>query len=471
MASDSVSAPVETAHWNERTWEHLLESIEAQTVIPIIGPDLLWVQTGEKKTLLDRYLAAQLANSFDLRVDAAAGEPTLHNVICKLLERRRESRADISSMLCSALKKARFAPPEPLRQLAEISHFNLFVTTTCDSLLEEALNLVRFGGRPDTRWVNYRHNKEDKRKDIEADKADLPTTVYYLMGKVSVIPDYVLTDEDLLEFVCDIQLEARRPKKLFHELEENNLLLLGQNFSDWFARIFLRTAKQRPLSQSRDFLEFLADGRTSRDADLVFFLRHFSGPTRVFPHGGAVDFVAELWRRWRERNPEAAANPQEPQFPPPAEMPPGAIFISYASEDGLAAKKLKAGLDAAGLVAWYDKEQLKPGDTYGYEIENSIKRECSCFIPLLSSNTERRRKDCYFRREWDWAADRDRGNHPTQQFIVPVIVDGTDAQSLKYLDESGRFSKLHITPLPGGQVTPEFVERMKQIAQHLGAGR
>jgi hypothetical protein len=43
--------------------------------------------------------------------------------------------------------------------------------------------------------------------------------------------------------------------------------------------------------------------------------------------------------------------------PPEREMADHAIFISYAREDLAAVQRLKAGLDAAGIVAWFDREQ------------------------------------------------------------------------------------------------------------------
>jgi hypothetical protein len=353
-------------------------------------------------------------------------------------------------------------PPEPLRRLAEIRHFNLFITTTIDPLLEEALNEVRFGGMRETKWVDYRHNKgEDRSNDLDAEKDELTTTVFYLMGKASSIPGYVLTDEDLLELVCNIQLEARRPKNLFHELEENDLLVLGQNFPDWLARIFLRTVKQRRLSFGRDRWEIVADKHTPRDSDLLYFLGHYSRSTRVYPHGGAVDFVEELCRRWHARNPDSLFNSAEPQIPPPAEMPPAAIFLSYSSEDATAVKKLKAGLDAAGLVAWYDKEQLKGSESFEMKIRRYI-RECSCFVPLLSKNTESRLAG-FFRREWHWAVEREA--ELSRPFIFPIVVDDTIPSALKHLDSRNRFAELQMVQLVGGTATPDFVEQLRRVSQ------
>jgi hypothetical protein len=458
MSHELLPEDLSAELWGEETWDELLGYIEDRRVIPIIGPDLLQVEVDGSKTSLDRLLAKRLADKFRLPIDAAAAEPTLNEVVCRLLGReRRERRERVYSSVCTLLKEAAPAPPEPLRQLAQIRHFNLFVTTTFDSLLIDALNEARFGGRPETVWLP---NKDAK--DLTDETADLRPTVYYLMGKVSMQPNYVLTEEDLLETVCELQAEHRRPARLFEELEKNHLLILGANFSDWLARIFLRTAKQRRLSDGRDVLEILADSRTRRDTKLLFFLHHFSDHTLLFPSGGAVDFVAQLTERWNERNPKEKFNPLAPEIPPASEMPPKAIFISYAHEDAAAVKKLKAGLDAAGLTAWYDKDQLKPGHTFRMEIENYITRECACFVSVISKSTEKRLEG-FFRKEWHWAVERDRGIHHTKSFIVPVVVD--DTTSPKNLDAAGRFAELHLLPLAEGEVTPEFIERMRQIVQ------
>lgn len=57
--------------------------------------------------------------------------------------------------------------------------------------------------------------------------------VYHLMGRISASPTDVISDEDVLEFVCALQTAHYAPQKLFGELEHNHLLLLGGGFSDW----------------------------------------------------------------------------------------------------------------------------------------------------------------------------------------------------------------------------------------------
>ena len=116
--------------------------------------------------------------------------------------------------------------------------------------------------------------------------------VYHLLGRLSASPTYVVSDEDMLEFICALQSEHLTPEKLFHELEHNHLLLIGSDFSNWLARLFLRMAKRKRLSDPRDVGEVLADDHTMQDGRLVAFLQQVSVRTRVY--GGAESFVAEL---------------------------------------------------------------------------------------------------------------------------------------------------------------------------------
>lgn len=440
--------------WGAVFWENLLGYIEGQKVIPIIGPDLLTVEVDGSRILLDRYIATQLARKLSLPANLLSAEPSLNEIVCHYL-RRNGVRQDLYPIISNIVLHSSFSPPEPLLQLAKISHFTLFVTTTFDSLLEKAINQVRFGGKGGTATIAYAPNKA---KDLKCPKESLPgPTVYQLLGKLSVSPDYVISDEDLLEFVCALQSESHRPDKLLDALRDNHLLILGENFPDWLARFFLRTAKRQRLSASRDVFEFLADTKMHRDPGLVLFLQHFSSHTRIFQGGGAVEFVEELWRRWQERN-RAGPEPVRVIVPPPPEMPAGAIFISYTRQDLAAVQKLKARLDAAGLNVWFDFDKLGAGDAFELKIKNNI-RNCSCFLAVLSRNTEARQEG-FFRKEWNHALDRDRGICSGKPFIIPVAVDDTRT----FTEVPDRFQDLHITWLPEGRATPQFVSRMQELA-------
>jgi len=437
---------------DDDAWDDLLSFIEERRVIPIVGPELLLVSTERGPRLLLDWVAEKLAGRLNVNIAELPQPYTLNDVVCWFLSARGR-REEAYVRMRSIIKEANFEPPAALRRLAAITDFDLFVSTTFDPLLETAINLERFNGAPSTDVLSYAPNRV----------ADLPTerdrlqrpVVYHLFGKVSASPTYVISDEDLLEYICALQSEHLAPEKLFHELEHNHLLFIGSNFTNWLARLFLRMAKRQRLSDPRDVGEILADDHSSQDDRLMAFLQQVSVRTRIYM--GAERFVEELHQRWQaRRRPAASAAPALARFLPPArEMPDNAVFISYAREDLAAVREIKAGLEAAGITTWFDIDRLEVGDDYDRKIQRNIAR-CSYFIPVVSAATQRR-LEAYFRREWSYAMDRVRNMADGALFILPVSIDATTAAEALVPD---KFRALHFTHLPGGHVPPEFAQRL-----------
>ena len=448
---------------DDDAWEDLLNFIEERRVIPIIGPELLKVETETGPRLLYDWLAEKLAGKLGVDTAQLPQPYTLNDVVCWFLASRGR-REEAYTRLRSILRDANFATPLALRQLAQITDFDLYVTTTFDPLLEQALNNERFGGAQSTEVIAYTPNRVVD-LPTEREKLQRPV-VYHLLGRLSASPTYVISDEDTLEFICALQSEHLTPEKLFHELEHNHLLFIGSSFTNWLARLFLRMAKRHRLSDPRDVGEVLADNHSGSDGRLMSFLQQVSVRTRVYT--GAGKFVDELHRRWMTRHGPGDVIPlgASPQrfLPPEREMPDNAVFISYAREDLAAVQKLKAGLDAAGIKTWFDLERLEGGDDYDRKIQRNIGR-CSYFIPIVSAATERRLEG-YFRREWSYAIDRARNIAEGAIFILPVTVDDTNGGAAHVPD---KFKAVHFTRLSGGEVTPEFAQRLRDFLSSRNA--
>lgn len=446
---------------DDDAWDDLLSFIEERRVIPILGPELLRVDTDRGPRLLYDWLAERLAAKLAVDTSRLPQPYTLNDVVCWFLAGRGR-REEAYVRLRAILKDASFAPPEALKRLAAITDFDLYVTTTFDFLLETALNEVRYAGVATTEVLSYAPNRITD-LPTERDRLAHPV-VYHLFGRLSASPTYVISDEDLLEFICALQNEHLAPEKLFHELEHNHLLFIGSNFSNWLARLFLRMAKRQRLSDPRDVGEVLADSYSSQDDRLVSFLQQVSVRTRIYV--GAEAFVTELSERWQARRRPSGAAPAAPvRFLPPArEMPENAVFISYAREDLPAVQQIKADLEAAGVTTWFDMDRLEAGDDYDQKIRRNIAR-CSFFIPVVSAATERR-AEAYFRREWNYALDRMRNMADGAVFVLPVTIDGTDAATTLVPD---RFRALHFNSLPAGGVTPEFARRLRDLFAARGA--
>jgi len=455
--SSAMASVAPFQDFDDDAWDDLLNYIEERRVIPIIGPDLLRVQTDRGLMPLYEWLAGKLASRLSVDPVGLPEPLTLNDVVCSYLGQRGR-REEAYTRLRSILREVEFEPPPALRQLAQITDFDLFVTTTFDPLLERAVNLERYGGQPTADVIAYAPNRVS---DLPAERDQLQrTVVYHLLGKLSASPTYVVSDEDMLEFICALQSEHLTPERLFHELEHSHLLLIGSDFSNWLARLFLRMAKRKRLSDPRDFSEILADDHTLQDDRLVAFLQQVSVRTRVY--GGAEAFVAELHQRWMQRQPAEAGDAHQgaPQrfLPPTREMPENAIFISYAREDLPAVQRLKAALDAAGLVTWFDLDRLEGGDDYDRKIRANIAR-CSYFLPVISASTQRR-PEAYFRREWSYAVDRARNMADGAVFVLPACIDDT-AEAEALVPEL--FRALHIVRLPGGEPPPEFLRRLQDL--------
>jgi hypothetical protein len=441
---------------DDDAWDDLLNFIEERRVIPIIGPELLQVDTDNGARPLYEWVAEKLAVKLGVDTSQLPRPYTLNDVVCWFLSSRGR-REEAYTRLRSIFRDANFSPPPALRQLAQISDFDLFVTTTFDPLLEQAINSERFGGAQSTEVIAYAPNRVTD-LTTEREKFTRPV-IYHLLGRLSASPTYVISDEDTLEFICALQSEHLTPEKLFHELEHNHLLFIGSNFTNWLARLFLRMAKRRRLSDPRDVGEVLADNHSVGDTRLMNFLQQVSVRTRVY--SGAGKFVDELHRRWTARRKPAdviALDLPQRFMPPERDMPDNAIFISYAREDLAAVQRLKAGLDAAGVRTWFDLDRLEGGDDYDRKIQRNIAR-CSYFIPVVSATTEHRLEG-YFRREWSYAIDRSRNIAEGALFIVPVSIDDTDPIAAHVPD---KFKALHITRLRGGEVTAEFARHLRDF--------
>lgn len=443
---------------DEDSWDDLLNYIEEKRVIPIVGPELLRVETETGPRAFHDWLAEKLATRLNVDISQLPQPLSLNDVVCWHVASRGR-REEPYTRLRSILREANFAPPPALRRLAEITDFDLFVTTTFDGYLEQAINEARFAGTPSTEVISYAPNRV---ADLVVDRQRMTRPlVYHLLGRVSASPTYVISDEDTVEFMCALQSEHLTPQRLFHELENSHLLLIGSNFSNWLIRLFLRMAKRRRLSDPRDVGEVLADDHSLRDERLMSFLQQVSLRTRVY--SGAEEFVLELHRRWTDRNrgsltaPLAAAQPA--RFLAPAlEMPDNAVFVSYAREDLAAVQRLKTALDQAGITVWFDMDRLEGGDDYDRKIQGNIGR-CAYFVPVVSANTERR-VEAYFRREWSYAIDRSRNMADGAVFILPVCIDDTVEVTARVPD---KFKAAHFTRLPSGDGAEAFADRLRRL--------
>jgi hypothetical protein len=457
-------------------WDDLLAYIEEQRVLPVVGPELLTVEVDGRTVPLYRAVAQALLAKYRV-TDAATSlrdGSELNDAVCLLAASGKRVR-DLYRPTFEILEQLVAGQPTlpVLEQLAAIEHFDLFATTTPDSLLANALTAVRFTDRPGhVDEIEYAPKlPTERRTDLPVVPSPSYTAVFYLFGKASVSPVYAIHDEDALEFPYTLQA-GNGPARMFAELRNRNLLLLGCNFADWLSRFFLRLSNsERLFSDQRSKKEFLVGARAADDAGLVTFLSQFSQDSRCYPIS-AREFVAELHTRWRARNPPpASAQVQALGASGIQQLQRGSIFISYATDDAAAARALLAELgELGGDVAWFDKQALQPGDEWARHIAAAIQR-CSLFLPLISRNTERRTEG-YFRWEWNEAVDRSK-RIDGRRFIIPIVVDADGATNAAgaYALVPDRFKALHFASAPAGCPSTDLKAMIREHLRDLERAR
>ncbi len=138
--------------------------------------------------------------------------------------------------------------------------------------------------------------------------------------------------------------------------------------------------------------------------------------------------------------------------------PTKAIFLSYASQDAEAARRICDALRGIGIEVWFDQRELRGGDAWDQRIRREI-RDCALFVPIISANTQARLEG-YFRREWKLAIARTLDMAEEKTFLLPVVIDDTSPLETSVPEA---FRAVHWTRLPAGDVPTAFVAHVSQL--------
>jgi TolB-like protein len=135
--------------------------------------------------------------------------------------------------------------------------------------------------------------------------------------------------------------------------------------------------------------------------------------------------------------------------------PSRAVFLSYASQDAEAARRICEALRATGIEVWFDQSELRGGDVWDQKIRQQI-HDCALFVPVISAHTDARTEG-YFRLEWKLAVDRSHLMADDAAFLFPVVIDDTPDASARVPE---KFRAVQWTRLPAGEAPPEFCARV-----------
>lgn len=204
---------------------------------------------------------------------------------------------------------------------------------------------------------------------------------------------------------------------LLRFIRSKKLLALGCKFDDWYFRFFWYTLKGEISKFREGQVAFMLNSDNQFDNRLEAVLKNY----KIYRHSSACDFMKEIVSIVSSAEPE---NPFRKLVLDRRRQ--GGIFLSYCSEDIVAASRLFFRLCQEGYDVWFDNMRLKGSADYNKEISKAI-GEAQVFVPLLTpciaEDLEQGKIDHYYNDEWRMAAQWD------TMKIIPLAINGYDLRA------------------------------------------
>ena len=113
-------------------------------LVPVVGPDLTVAKVGDAEQTFTTLIGQRLAERYQLTV--SPGMTTMGEAVAAVLRERGRDEVDRLYRVINDIIDNYPEPGDALRDLAAIDDFRLFVSTTPDRLLAQAVNERPFRG-------------------------------------------------------------------------------------------------------------------------------------------------------------------------------------------------------------------------------------------------------------------------------------------------------------------------------------
>lgn len=421
-------------------WDELMDFITDRQLTPILGKEMYKFKENDILLPVDSYLSKQILESYKV-VDFP--DLNLTQAVNYLEKEQRIKTMDILRKLKSLIRDINFEFPI-LTAFLGITELNYYINTAVyNNVLENNISKIR---KQTPTSINFSINEPFSDSD-DLDRLKVPF-VFNVFGSLFNTVDPAVSEEDMLEYTGYFKEKMKNATNIVNALKNKNLLFLGCDFPDWMVRFILRLLTNEPMHDwgSKRTIMVVNDhfGLRNNQYD---YLKNYD----VVTYGGNTnDFVQELSRQWKQKNPLAIKNKM--------------IFLSYTVKDKEAVENLKQAIESLqNVTCWYDNREIAPGDDFKIEIAKNIK-SADLFIPLISANSLLH-KDGYVQLEWFTADNVNTfrkidGN--TSKYLMPVVIDDTnpyDENVPKY------FSELSIGKVPQGKPGEQFLSQVKETLQ------
>lgn len=442
---------------DELFWKQLLKRIKLGEVIPVLGPGV--VTFGENDQLLIPWLAEKVAKEQDLEFPADAPPTTLQQVV----DAQRKAGEPVDRIHYSVhqiVQDRDLRPGITLQRLAAIEPFKLFLTTAFDPLLARAVASDRPGGRDDQRVGAI--STKDPAPDLPQPYRELEFPfVFHLLGRARPVVDFVVWDDDALHMLLALDHALSSLIRFNDAIEKNHLLFLGLSLPDWLVRFFVQVVKRKRLSQLAPPELYLAETMAPEERqNVVIYFSRLSDHIQIIPTDPRA-FIDELNQRWHLAHPKSP-DPIEKtmnafRF---AHRSPGCVFVSYTSADEDVATYVVSQLQKAGVLVWFDKQQLRPGEDWEAKFSDAVRETCGIFLSLISDHTDTRRA-AYNILERNLAARRRDQFADNAIFYIPLRID--EGEPLVPENEPRGTKKIQGVRKLGGHLDADFIAYLREL--------
>lgn len=402
----------------ERDWLLLIDAIKSGRVVPILGENVFSIIDSDNNSVPFReFVLSELSRRFLPHGESAEDISEIEEGIeeYNYLNRRVSSPTNIYFEINQILKNVNIKCEDGVLEMVKSCRFPLILSTAYLPGIDTILGI-------DPGCVGI--YKKSASQDIDTYLlSETNPSLYYLFGKASNIPrTFMATEDDFLDYLHSWHNVETRPKNLSRYLSDKYLLVLGSEYPDWLFRFFWHSIRNFNILPSR--IEEIQGLVTLDNSAEDKHLRRFISHVQAQAYSNTSKFVSELNERWMQ---SAGVATQETESGSEIQSGEIDVFISYASEDILAAEKVADIFREKGASVWFDKRELKGGDEYDRLILKEI-AHCKRFVPILS-HTSFKEERRYFRKEWSMALD-ELPYRLHMDFIIPIqIVDDLDRES------------------------------------------
>jgi hypothetical protein len=422
-------------------WDELLELITDRALTPVLGKEMYQFTENGSLSSIDTHVSRLLFEQNKITDQTAT---TLTQAVDFLEYEKNQKTMEVIRKLKSIVKDMDSVDFPLLDEFLQIKDLGYFVNTAVyNHVLEDKITKSR-GKKAES--INFSLRDGPVKDSNDPDKIVEPF-VFNVFGSLLNTIDPALTEEDMLEYIGFFKEKISGATNIVNALKNKNLLFLGCTFPEWMMRFSLRLLSSEPMHEwgNTRSIYIINDKSDYRD-NLFKAMKNYNINTY---DGNTADFVKELTKQWKEKNPETVKNKM--------------VFLSYTRDDTEAVENIKKGIESLGNVTcWYDKRELEPGDDWEEKIIVSI-RKADMFIPLISINSLEH-QDGYVQNEWkqgrnDWKfrnADKSGG-----KYLIPVVIDDSKLYSEKIAEFFD--SKMNISKVPKGIPDSGFLDSIKKI--------